>query len=86
MEDNMKQSSELINALVQTNMERFFTYGFLSPQWWLLLAFLVVPWLIWFKIADRKRMLDIMAVGMLVAMATKLLDLVGYNLGLAEQD
>ncbi|MBP1153673.1 MULTISPECIES: CBO0543 family protein [unclassified Paenibacillus] len=80
MDENMERASELITALVQTNMERFITYGFLSPQWWLLLAFLIVPWLIWFKVADKKRMLEIVVVGLLVAMATKVLDLIGYNL------
>jgi hypothetical protein len=46
LDENMERARELITALVQTNMERFIEYGgFLSPQWWLLLAFLIFPWL-----------------------------------------
>jgi hypothetical protein len=74
----MEKARELISALVQTNMERF-NMGFLSPQWWLLLAFIIVPWLIWVKVVDKKK-LEIVVVGLFVAIVTKLLDLVGYNL------
>jgi hypothetical protein len=81
LNENMQRARELTTALVQTNMERFFKYGgFLSPQWWLLLAFLIVPWLIWLKVVDKNRKLEIVVVGLFVAIVTKLLDLVGYNL------
>jgi hypothetical protein len=53
LDENMERVRELITALVQTNMERFIKYGgFLSLQWWLLLAFLIVPWLTWVKVVD----------------------------------
>jgi hypothetical protein len=80
VDENMERTRELIAALVETNMERFIDYGFLSPQWWLLLAFLVIPWLIWAKVVDKQRILEILVVGLFVALVTKLLDLVGYNL------
>jgi hypothetical protein len=81
LDENMERARELITALVQTNRVRFIEYGgFLSPQWWLLLAFIIVPWFIWVKVVDKKRKLEIVAVGLFVAVATKLLDLVGYNL------
>jgi hypothetical protein len=78
--ENMLRGRELIVGLVQTNMERFFNFAFLSPQWWLLLAFLIVPWLIWAKVVDKRRKLEIVVVGLFIAIITKLLDLVGYNL------
>ncbi|MDB5055125.1 MAG: hypothetical protein JWM44_3175 [Bacilli bacterium] len=81
MDENMDRTRELIIALVQTNRERFIKYGgFLSPQWWLLLAFIIVPWLILVKVVDKKRKLEIVACGLFVAITTKILDLVGYNL------
>jgi hypothetical protein len=77
----MEYASELITALVQINIDRFYQYGgFSTPQWWLLLAMFTVPWLIWMKVVDKQRKLEIIVVGLLVALATKLLDLVGYNL------
>jgi hypothetical protein len=78
LNENMEKAKELIYALLQTNMERF-KMGFLSPQWWLLLAFLIVPWLIWVKLVDKKRKLEIVVVGLFVALVTMLIDLVGYN-------
>jgi hypothetical protein len=82
LDENMQRARDLINALVQTNRDRFINYGgYLSPEWWLLLAFLIVPWLIWAKIVDKKRKLEIVVVGLFVAIVTSLLDVVGYNLG-----
>jgi hypothetical protein len=81
LDENMERARELISALVQTNNERFYMYGgFLSPQWWLLLAFIIAPWLIWVKFIDKERKLEIVVVGLFVAIVTMLLDLVGYNL------
>ncbi|MFC5451579.1 CBO0543 family protein [Paenibacillus aestuarii] len=81
MDENMEKARELVTALVQTNIERFMNHGgFLSPQWWLLVAFTIVPWVIWVKIVDKKRKLELVVVGLFIAIVTKLLDLVGYNL------
>lgn len=80
MNENMVQATRLITELVQTNMERFVKHSFLSPQWWLLLSFIIIPWLIWTRVVDKKRKLEIVVVGLLATIITKLLDLVGYNL------
>jgi hypothetical protein len=81
LDENMEKARELISALVQTNNERFYMHGgFLSPQWWLLLAFIITPWLIWVKLVDKESKLEIMVVGLFVMIVTMLLDLVGYNL------
>jgi hypothetical protein len=82
LDENMKRARELVAKLVQANTDRFFNHGgFLSPQWWLLLAFLIVPWLIWVKVVDKKRTLEIIVVGLFVAIVTKCFDVVGYNFG-----
>ncbi|WP_152667698.1 CBO0543 family protein [Aneurinibacillus tyrosinisolvens] len=80
MGENILRERELITELVRINIERFFNFAFLSSQWWLLLAFLIVPWLIWAKVVDKRRKLEILVVGLFIAIITKLLDLVGYNL------
>jgi hypothetical protein len=74
------RARELINALVQTNTEQWLQFGLLSYQWWILLLFLTVPWIIWVKTVDKKRVLEIILLGTLVIIPTTLLDLVGYNL------
>lgn len=80
LNESLQRTQQLISALVQTNIERFYKYGFLTPQWWLLVAFLIVPWIVLIIVIDKKRKLEIISVGMFVAIVTKLLDLVGYNL------
>jgi hypothetical protein len=55
LNENMEITKGLLTSIVQTNMDRFIKYGFLSPQWWLLLAFLIIPWLIWVKAVDKKK-------------------------------
>lgn len=81
LSENMERERELLVELVQTNMERFAEYsGIFVPQWWLLLAFLIVPWIIWSKVVDEKKKLEIVTVGLFAALVTTLLDIVGYNL------
>lgn len=53
-----------------------------SFQWWLLLVFLIVPWFIWWKYVDRKRLLEISMVGALILIITSYLDTTLSELGL----
>ncbi len=77
----MERERELLAELVQANMERFAEYsGIFVPQWWLLLAFLFVPWIIWSRLVEEERKLEILTVGLFAALVTTLLDIVGYNL------
>ncbi|MDD3364896.1 MAG: hypothetical protein PHZ03_07955, partial [Syntrophomonas sp.] len=34
--------------------------------WWLNVALTIVPWIIWWKLVDRKRVFEILAYGLLV--------------------
>ncbi|PZE19500.1 CBO0543 family protein [Paenibacillus xerothermodurans] len=77
--ENFARQRRLINELVQTNMDSFLNYGFLSLQWWLLLAFLILPWVLWLKIARKHRLLETVLVGTIVIILTTLHDWVGYN-------
>jgi len=43
-------------------------------QWWLLLAVLIVPWLIWWKYVDRKHLLEIFTVGTVIIILSSYLD------------
>jgi hypothetical protein len=76
----MERARELLTALVQTNQERFMKYSFLLPQWWLLVAFFIVPWCICFRLIHRTKRLETVFVGVFVAVITLLFDSVGYNL------
>jgi hypothetical protein len=51
-----------------------------SWQWWSLLAVAIIPWLVWWKLVDKKRVIEISLYGALIAMIAVLLDLIGTNL------
>lgn len=46
-------------------------------QWWLCVAFIIVPLIIWWKMVDRKRLLEIALYGLLVNTQAAFLDVVG---------
>ncbi|NHM30763.1 CBO0543 family protein [Neobacillus terrae] len=53
-----------------------------SFQWWLLLLVLIVPWIIWVKFVDRKRIKEILLFGVLLIILIGLMDDIGVNLSL----
>lgn len=53
-------------------------------QFWLLMILLVVPWLIWWKLVDRKRLIEILLYGLIVATVDTILDEIGAQLNLWE--
>ena len=48
-------------------------------HWWLLAALAVIPWLVWWKVVDRRRIFEIMTYGFLVMIASSLFDAVGVE-------
>ncbi|MCI3919567.1 hypothetical protein MO973_04890 [Paenibacillus sp. TRM 82003] len=53
-----------------------------TPQWWTIVALMILPWAIWWKLADRSRMLSLLCVGVQIALFAFTLDNVGASLGL----
>jgi hypothetical protein len=77
---SVARSRKLVHELDQNDLERWLQYGVFSYRWWLLVAFLIFPWIIWAKLADKSRRMEILLVGTLVMVITMLLDVLGYNL------
>ncbi|WP_235998326.1 hypothetical protein [Heyndrickxia sporothermodurans] len=50
---------------------------FLTWEWWILVVFLVVPWVIWAKLVKRYIILEILLFGTIIIITTTLLDVVG---------
>lgn len=48
-----------------------------SPTWWLLLVLTIVPWLVWWKLADRKRLTELICFASLIAVICVVLDAIG---------
>nr|WP_154319612.1 CBO0543 family protein [Metabacillus idriensis] len=52
---------------------------FLTWEWWILVGFLVVPWVIWAKLVKRDMILEILLFGTIIIITTTLLDIVGLQ-------
>lgn len=73
----------LLNQIVETQRkltalryQRWKGYELLEPQWWLLLVLFVLPWIVWWKLVDRKRLVEIFLYGMLVEAISVTLDVI----------
>lgn len=51
-----------------------------SWQWWLLVALLVLPWIVWWRLVDRKRLSEICLFGMFVLATASWMDEIGTDL------
>ncbi len=78
----LTQITELHNKESALRIEYWKKFELFEPQWWLLLALLIVPVIIWIKLIDKKRFFQIFFVGFLVAIMALELDLIGSELSL----
>ncbi|WP_407271013.1 CBO0543 family protein [Radiobacillus sp. PE A8.2] len=72
---------ELHKKFIQADFQRWITYELFSWSWWLLVLFLIIPWIIWIKFFDRKRFMEIILFGALTVIPTTYLDAIGSDLG-----
>lgn len=83
---NHEQYNQMIyeaeRHLTQLRVENWLNLDLFSWQWWILLVLLFLPWLVWWKYADRKRLLEILMVGLLVLILSSYMDAILTELGL----
>jgi len=53
-------------------------------HWWLLVALAIIPWLVWWKFVDRKRIFEILTYGFMVMIVSSLFDAIGVEFDLWE--
>ncbi|HEY0826833.1 MAG TPA: CBO0543 family protein [Bacilli bacterium] len=75
--EELEQLREQYN---QQAFQNWLQVDLFSLNWWLLLLMMVVPWIIWWKLADRKRLAELLIYGMLVGLTSTLLCIIGYDL------
>lgn len=51
-------------------------------QWWIALAMIVVPWIIWLIVRDRESSARLFSAGLLVMVLSEILDAIGVSFGL----
>ncbi|MGF7030679.1 hypothetical protein J2T17_001584 [Paenibacillus mucilaginosus] len=50
-----------------------------KPSWWLLLALTILPYVIWWKMVDRRRIQEIVLYGLLIALICMTFDSIGTD-------
>ncbi len=76
--------SELINQMIQTkimykqlSIEHWVKYEVFTCQWWLGIASVSLPLLLWWKLVDRRRILEITVFGFIISTSATFLDVAG---------
>jgi len=77
---SVEQLAEMAKELTQARIENWLGHEFGSWRWWVLLALLTVPWFIWYKLADKKKLPELSLFGLIIMVFTITLDEFGYEL------
>jgi len=75
--DQVEQARATLRDLAH---EHWAHHDFLTWKWSLLVFFTVVPWFIWWRIADNKRLHELLLYGGFVAIGTVIVDNIGTEL------
>lgn len=75
----MKELIELMRILSAKRNEYWLQDVFLTYQWWFLVSITIVPWVIWWKLVDKKRVIEILLYGTLISVYSILLDDIGSH-------
>jgi hypothetical protein len=59
------------------SIDYWITHDLFTLHWWFYLILLIVPWVIFFKILNRKRVLEIMLFGVLISIFSLSMDVIG---------
>lgn len=68
--------------LTQARIQNWIHQDLFTFQWWLLLLVLIVPWFIWWKYVDKKRVFEIAFFGAIMLIISSFLDAVLTEIGL----
>jgi hypothetical protein len=77
---NVVELRKMEDQMTQLEIKGWLEYEFLTWNWWLLAAFMVVPWLIWFMLYKKNALIQCVLFGSLICLITTILDVAGLQL------
>lgn len=77
-----EQLAEMVRLLTNARIEHFVHHEVGTWHWWVLVVLLIIPWFVWYKLADKKRLVELVMFGLIVMVYTITLDELGFELSL----
>ncbi|QJW48169.1 hypothetical protein HA075_22140 [bacterium BFN5] len=78
--DSARQILDMHEVFSNFRKEVWLTDILWSWQWWLLLALLFLPWIVWWRFVDKKRLTEMCLFGMFVLATASWMDELGTDL------
>jgi hypothetical protein len=79
---SQQEITQLEMKLTHARIENWLREDLFTWQWWLLVAVLVLPWFLWWRLVDKKRLTEIFILGTMILIAVSYMDAVLSELGL----
>jgi hypothetical protein len=74
---SLKELIELNNKINNVRNDYWINEVIFSFNWWVLLLLTFIPWLLWWKAVDKKRLIEVLFYGSLISIYSILLDEIG---------
>jgi len=74
--------AEMVRLLSKARMDHWLADGLGTWRWWVLLIILIIPWFIWYKYVDKKKLHEIILFGTIIIISDITLDEIGFELSL----
>jgi hypothetical protein len=75
------QIAEMTRQLAQARQENWLATDLYTWQWFFLIALIILPWVAFHYLADRRQLPRLMLFGLIIMFFTMGLDLLGYEIG-----
>lgn len=78
--DYLELVNRLENKAFRLDLEGWLKTELFTWNWWILVTFLILPWVLWALFADKNKLLETTLFGTLVIIPTTNLDAIGKDL------
>lgn len=82
MEEGLRLIVKYEKQLFQARYENWINHGVFTIKWWILLCILIIPWIIWYLLIDKKRLQEMVLYLLATSFIAVLLDEIGTTLTL----
>ncbi|GIO84716.1 hypothetical protein J25TS5_16480 [Paenibacillus faecis] len=77
-----KEIEQLRGQLAELEQQFWLDHVLFSIQWWILLATLLIPWVVWWRLVDKRNFKVILLYGLIIMVLINIMDHTGLQLRL----